>query len=113
MVTEAVGHAIVMLRGDNMHRPYIAERPGATKAVLMIHGICGSPRRFDWLVPAYAYFGKKDALVSTRSMKDFSNVSYVNVRMFETAGHCWYSPEDQKIVLDDLRQWMNRIEYDK
>lgn len=36
-----------------MHSPYIKEQPNARQAVLMIHGICGSPRRFDWLIPRF------------------------------------------------------------
>ncbi|MBQ7345974.1 MAG: alpha/beta fold hydrolase [Oscillospiraceae bacterium] len=36
-----------------MHSPYIKEQPNARQAVLMIHGICGSPRRFDWLIPHF------------------------------------------------------------
>ena len=33
------------------HRPYIREVPGSKKAVLMIHGICGTPRHFDIFLP--------------------------------------------------------------
>lgn len=36
-----------------MHSPYILERPGTTKAVMMIHGICSTPRHFDWLLQAF------------------------------------------------------------
>lgn len=36
-----------------MHSPYIKEQPNARQAVLMIHGICGTPRRFDWLIPRF------------------------------------------------------------
>ena len=42
---------------DNLHSPkhapYIKEIPGTTKAVVMIHGICSTPRHFDWLVPEF------------------------------------------------------------
>ena len=33
------------------HEPYIREVPGGTQAVLMIHGIVGTPRHFDCLLP--------------------------------------------------------------
>lgn len=33
------------------HEPYIWEVPGSTQAVLMIHGIVGTPRHFDCLLP--------------------------------------------------------------
>lgn len=35
-----------------MHSAYIREVPNATGAVLMLHGICSTPRHFDWLIPA-------------------------------------------------------------
>lgn len=34
------------------HSPYYRNRPDADIAVLMIHGILGTPRHFDWLIPA-------------------------------------------------------------
>lgn len=34
------------------HSPYIRMVPGAQTAVLLIHGICSTPRHFDWLLPA-------------------------------------------------------------
>lgn len=33
------------------HREYIREVPGSRKAVLMIHGILGTPRHFEFLLP--------------------------------------------------------------
>lgn len=33
------------------HRPYTKAVPGASTAVLMVHGILGSPRHFDMLLP--------------------------------------------------------------
>lgn len=36
-----------------MHSSYIKEPPRATRAVVMLHGICGSPRRCDWLLPEF------------------------------------------------------------
>lgn len=35
-----------------MHDPYIRIVPGSSTAVLMVHGILGSPRQFDFLLPA-------------------------------------------------------------
>ena len=36
-----------------MHRSYIHQPEHARKAVLMIHGICSTPRHFDWLLPSF------------------------------------------------------------
>lgn len=35
------------------HCSYIAEPAGAAKAVLLLHGICSTPRRFDFLIPEF------------------------------------------------------------
>lgn len=35
------------------HKAYIRESPKARHAVLMIHGICSTPRHFDWLIPEF------------------------------------------------------------
>lgn len=53
-------------------------------------------------VPCYAYFGGKDELVSLRSKRYLEHNPYVTVRVFETAGHFWFSPEDQSVVIADL-----------
>lgn len=34
------------------HSPFIHSRPNADVAIIMIHGILGTPRHFDWLIPA-------------------------------------------------------------
>ncbi len=36
-----------------MHSSYICDTLGAKRAVLMIHGICSTPRHFDWLIPEF------------------------------------------------------------
>ncbi len=36
-----------------MHSSYICDTPGARRAVFMIHGICSTPRHFDWLIPEF------------------------------------------------------------
>ena len=33
------------------HNEFIRSVPGSTKAVVFIHGICGTPRHFDFLIP--------------------------------------------------------------
>lgn len=38
---------------SHAHAPYLREMPDAKKAVLMLHGICSTPRHFDWLLPAF------------------------------------------------------------
>lgn len=55
-------------------------------------------------VPCYAYFGRQDELVSVKSAKYFREHPYVTTRIFDTAGHFWFSPEDKETVLEDLRQ---------
>ena len=39
--------------GGSMHRTYARIVPGAGTAVLMVHGIVGTPRHFDWLIPEF------------------------------------------------------------
>ena len=39
------------------HCAYIREPEGARRAVLLIHGICSTPRRFDFLIrESFVYF---------------------------------------------------------
>lgn len=53
-------------------------------------------------VPCYAYFGGQDELVSLRSKKYLENEPRVTVRIFDTAGHFYFSPQDRSTVLQDL-----------
>ncbi len=68
-----------MTERDN--REYIREPNGATTAVLMIHGICGTPRQFDFLIPLipkdYAIY---NILLSGHGggVRDFSHTSMEN-----------------------------------
>ncbi len=66
--------------------------------------LCRYGRRhaMDVNVPCYAYFGKQDELVSVRSAKYFRHNPHVTVRVFDSAGHFWFSSYDQKTVLQDL-----------
>lgn len=60
------------------HDAYIKETKGARQAVLMIHGICSTPRHFDWLIPEFddswsIYNILLDGHAGT--VKDFANTS--------------------------------------
>lgn len=60
------------------HKPFVRMVPGATTAVLLIHGICGTPRHFDWLLPAIPGSWSVHALVLDGhggSVRDFSRTS--------------------------------------
>ena len=69
---------------------YIREPKGATTAVLMIHGICGTPRQFDFLIPIipkeYAIY---NILLSGhgRGVRDFSRTSM----------KAWLSETDERL----------------
>ena len=69
-------------------------------------GLCRYGRRhaMDINIPCYAYFGRKDELVSIRSAKYFRGNPHVTTRIFDSAGHFWFSPEDKETVLQDLNQ---------
>lgn len=64
-------------------------------------------------VPTYAYFGKKDELVSLRSAKAFQSNPRVTVRIMEQAGHFWYPDADKQKLFADLAVLMKTIENDK
>ena len=67
----------------------------------------------DIRVPGYAYFGGRDELVRVRSARHFVNNTHIKTRIFDTAGHFWYAPEDRQTVLQDLAELLNRVEKDK
>ena len=67
----------------------------------------------DIRVPGYAYFGGRDELVRLRSARHFINHPHIKTRIFDTAGHFWYAPEDRQTVLQDLAELLNRVEKDK
>lgn len=73
--------------------------------------LCHYGRRhaMDIDVPCYAYFGRKDELVSIRSAKYFCGNLHVTTRIFDTAGHFWFSPEDKETVLQDLRRLIKTV----
>ena len=63
----------------------------------------------DIRVPCYAYFGGRDELVSLRSKKYLEENPNVTVRIFDTAGHFWFSPEDKNTVRQDLKDLLFRL----
>lgn len=63
----------------------------------------------DIRVPCYAYFGGRDELVSLRSKKYLEDNPNVTVRVFDSAGHFWFSPEDQQTVRQDLQALLSRL----
>lgn len=64
-------------------------------------------------LPCYAYFGKRDEVVALRSAKFFAHNPHAITRIFDTAGHFWYAPQDRQTLLQDLEQLIGIVEIDK
>ncbi len=82
------------------HDSYIRKVPGSTDAVLMIHGICGTPRYFDRLLPCIPEnWSVFNILLDGHggTPKDFSNASMQKWKQQVTE------------TLDELHQTYSRI----
>ena len=71
--------------------------------------LCRDCQKQTVQVPCYAYLGQQDELVSTHSAKDLKRNPLVTLRIFPTAGHFWFSPEDQQAMKNDLQTLCNQI----
>lgn len=60
-------------------------------------------------VPCQAYLSRKDEMVSPRSGKFFEGNPCVTVKMLNTSGHFYYSPEDQQLLQHDFCHMIQNI----
>lgn len=60
-------------------------------------------------VPTAAFFGKRDELVSLRSVKCFKDSPAVRVTVFERAGHFYFYPDDVSRIKKELHVMMDGV----
>ena len=71
--------------------------------------LCKECQKQPIQVPCYAYLGQQDELVSTKTAKDLQENPLVTLRIFPSAGHFWFSPEDRQTIKNDLQLLCSQI----
>ena len=58
----------------------------------------------ELLVPAHIYLSAQDEMVAPESCKFFLNNACAEVKMLNSSGHYYYSPEDQSLLIEDFKR---------
>ncbi|MBE6824903.1 MAG: alpha/beta fold hydrolase [Ruminococcaceae bacterium] len=68
------------------------------------------PKAKSLSIPAHAYFGKKDELVSVKSALYFAYNKNVMVQVFDCTGHCYYEDTFKTAVIKSVRCFVDTLD---